>query len=72
MKMQKPTNCGITNQTPSWASTIVTSESEPAVIATPSSDRPRATSYEISCAAARIAPRNEYLEPEAQPPSTRP
>ena len=49
-----------------------TSDSEPAVIATPSSDRPSATSYEISCAAARIAPRNEYFEPDDQPPSISP
>ena len=70
--MQKPTNCGTTYQMSPCVSTIVTIESEPAVIATPRSERPSATSYEISCAAERIAPRNEYFEPEAQPPSTRP
>ena len=71
-KIRKPTACGTTYHMSSWLSTMSTSESEPAVIATPSSDRPRATSYEISCAAERIAPRNEYFEPEAQPPSIRP
>ena len=49
-----------------------TSDSDPAIIATPRSDRPSATSYEMSCAAARMAPRNEYFEPDAQPPSTSP
>ena len=44
MKMQKPTNCGTTYHMPSCASTMSTSESEPAVMATPSSDRPSATS----------------------------
>src|SRR3954453_3543155 len=71
-KMQKPTNCGTTYHMPLCASTICVSDSDPAVMITPSSDRPRATSYEISCAAERIAPRNEYFEPDAQPPSMRP
>ena len=49
-----------------------TSDSEPAIIATPSSDMPIAISYEMSCAAERIEPRNENFEPDAQPPSTSP
>ena len=36
---------------------------------TPTSASPCETSYEISWAAPRIAPRNEYFEPEDQPPS---
>ena len=72
MKMQKPTNCGTTYQMWSWLLTICVSESEPAVITTPTSDSPSETSYEMSCAAERIAPRNEYFEPEAQPPSISP
>src|SRR3954468_24508673 len=47
-KIAKPTNCGITYHMPDWASTICTSESEPAVRITPSSDSPSDTSYEIS------------------------
>src|SRR5919202_1828414 len=72
MKMMKPTNCGTTYHMPACASTICVSDSEPAVRITPRSDSPSDTSYEISCAAERIAPRNEYFEPDAQPPSTRP
>src|SRR3954451_25337063 len=68
-KITKPTNCGTTYQMWSCLLTMSTSESEPAVIATPSSDSPSETSYEISCATDRIAPRNEYFEPLAQPPS---
>jgi hypothetical protein len=70
--MQKPTNCGTTYHMSPCASTMSTSDSEPAVMATPSSDRPSATSYEMSWAAARIAPRKEYFDPDAQPPSMRP
>ena len=48
MKIRKPTNWGTTNHRPfplePWASTMSTSESEPAVMATPSRDRPIATS----------------------------
>src|SRR5215212_2725449 len=71
-KIRKPTNCGTMYHMSLCDSTIWTSDSEPAVMITPSSDSPSATSYEISCAAARIAPRNEYFEPDAQPPSMRP
>src|SRR5215218_2754034 len=69
MKMQKPANCGTTNHMSSCDSTMLTNESEPAVITTPSSESPSDTSYEISCAAERIEPRNEYFEPDDQPPS---
>src|SRR5918911_577272 len=72
MKITKPTNCGTTYHMPPCASTICVSDSDPAVRITPSSDSPSATSYEMSCAAERIAPRNEYFDPDAQPPSTRP
>ena len=48
MKIRKPTNWGTTNHSPAWpepcASTMSTSDSEPAVMATPSSDSPIATS----------------------------
>jgi len=44
MKMQKPTNCGATYQMWSWLFTISVSESEPAVITTPTSDSPSETS----------------------------
>ena len=75
MNTRKPTNWGAMNQIPfspaPCASTMSTSEIEPAVITTPSRERPIATSYEINCAAERIEPRNEYLEPDAQPPSTK-
>ncbi|CAB4956638.1 unannotated protein [freshwater metagenome] len=72
--MNAPTICGTRNQIP-WSpcwSTIADSESEPVVITTPSRARPCAASYEISWAAARMAPRNEYFETDAQPPSRMP
>jgi hypothetical protein len=47
-------------------------ESDPVIITTPSSDRPIETSYEISWAAERIAPRKLYFEPEDQPASSSP
>ena len=72
MKIRNPTNCGITYQISSCASTIETSDREPAIMIAPSSARPIEISYEISCAAERIAPRKLYLEPEAQPPSSSP
>ena len=70
--MMKPMNCGITYGRCDCALTISVSDSEPAIMITPASDRPCATSYEISCAAPRIEPRNEYFEPDAQPPSISP
>jgi hypothetical protein len=69
---RKPTNCGMKYHMPPWAWTIAVSESEPAVMITPINASPCETSYEISWAAARIAPRKEYFEPEAQPPSISP
>src|SRR4051794_17023151 len=72
-KMMKPKNCGTRNSR--WLPchwTMSTSDSDPVIMITPASDRPCATSLEISCAAERIEPRNEYFEPEAQPPSIRP
>src|SRR6266480_1543445 len=72
MKMQKPTNCGTTYQMEPCLATISVSDSEPAVNTTPSSDSASDTSYEMSCAAERMAPRNEYLDPDAQPPSINP
>ena len=44
MKTMKPTNWGTMYQTSPWASTIETSDSEPAIMITPNSDRPIATS----------------------------
>src|SRR6201985_1795860 len=41
--------------------------SVPAVISTTTSAKPIEISYETICAAARIAPRNAYLEFDAQP-----
>src|SRR4051794_10692905 len=64
MKIRKPTICGKTIQM--WSAcqaTILVSESEPTIITMPTSERPWATSYEISCAAARMEPRKLYFEP---------
>src|SRR4051794_12358866 len=66
---QKPTNWGTMYQRLCCAWTISVSDIDCAWITTPRRERPSAISYEISCAAERIAPRNEYFEPDAQPPS---
>ena len=44
MKIRKPTSCGMMNQISSWAWTMSTSESEPAIMITPSSASPIETS----------------------------
>jgi hypothetical protein len=44
VKIRKPTNCGITNQMPSCAFTMSTSDSDPAIITTPIRLRPSDTS----------------------------
>src|SRR4051812_47938194 len=44
----------------------------PTVRRTVMSESARGTSYESICAVARRPPRNEYLDPDAQPPSTTP
>ena len=40
----KPTNCGMKYHMPAWPSTMPTSDSVPAVMITPTSERPCATS----------------------------
>ena len=49
-----------------------TSESEPAIITTPSTESASDTSYETSCAHVRIEPSSEYFESDAQPPTMKP
>src|ERR671919_1319417 len=72
-KTTNPTIWGITYQTESACSaTISVSESEPAMITTPSTESASETSYETNCAQVRIAPRSEYFESEAQPPTMNP
>src|SRR5437763_12191839 len=72
-KIKKPTICGPTYQTEcDWLSTILTSESVPAVITTPSTDSASETSYETSCAQGRIDPTGEDCDSEAQPPAMKP
>ena len=73
MKTTKPTICGMTYQTSaSWAATMSTSESEPAIRTTPSTESASETSYETSCAHVRIEPRSANFESEAQPPMMKP
>src|SRR4026209_636294 len=70
-KTTSPTICGAAYQTVSrCAETISVSESDPAMITTPSTDRASATSYDTSCAQVRIEPSRAYFESEAQPPTT--
>src|SRR6478735_3938605 len=72
-KTTNPTICGITYQTSwFWAATMSTSESEPAIITTPSTESASDTSYETSCAHVRIEPSSEYFESDAQPPTMNP
>ena len=59
----------IMNEGDPWPVYVPVSDSVCAVKITPTSASPCETSYEMSCAAPRIAPRNEYFEPEDQPPS---
>src|ERR687885_408068 len=72
-KQSSPTTCGAAYGivVPClW--TMSTSESEPAMSTTPSTDRASETSYETSCAQVRIEPRSEYFDSEAQPPTMKP
>ena len=55
-----------------WAWTMSTSERLWAIMITPITDRPIATSYDTSWAAVRAAPSRLYLLPLAQPPRIRP
>src|SRR5690348_358758 len=52
---------------PDWASTMSVMFRLPAQISTPTSAMPIAISYDTTCAAERIAPRNAYLEFDDQP-----
>ena len=73
MKTAKPTICGSTYQSSaSCAATMSTSESEPAMRITPSTESASDTSYETSCAQVRIDPRRENFESDAQPPTMKP
>jgi hypothetical protein len=72
MKIRKPMICGTMFQIGPWPSTTLVSDNEPVIRTTPSSARPIETSYEISCAADRIAPRKLYFEPDDQPASSSP
>ena len=56
----------------SWAATMSTSESDSAMITTPSTESASETSYETSCAHVRIEPSSEYFESDAQPPTMKP
>ena len=56
----------------SWAAEIVMNESDLAWITTPITASVNATSYDTSCAIARMPPSSEYFEPDAQPPIIRP
>ncbi len=73
MNTTKPTSCGITYQSSaSCAATMSTSESEPAMRITPSTESASDTSYETSCAQVRIEPSSENFESDAQPPMMKP
>ena len=56
---------------PPRPSTMLTSDSDGAVMTTPTIARPWAT-WRRRAAAARMEPRNEYFDPDAEPPSMRP
>ena len=49
-----------------------TSESEPAMSTTPSTESASDTSYETSCAHVRIEPSRANFESDAQPPMMKP
>src|SRR5918999_762523 len=55
-----------------WLSTISDVDMEPATMNTLTSDNPIASSYEMTCAVDRTPPSSGYVEPDAQPASTRP
>src|SRR3989338_4757174 len=57
-----------TNHRPACASTMPVSESVPVTMMIATTDRTPGTSYEMSCATERIAPRTENLLRDAQPP----
>src|SRR6266511_4596447 len=72
-KTSSPTSCGTAYQIVSCCfSTMSTSESEPAMRTTPSTESASATSYETSWAQVRIEPSRAYFESEAQPPTMKP
>ncbi len=73
MKITKPTICGITYQMSApCAATMSTSESDLAMITTPSTESASETSYDTSCAHVRIEPSNANFESDAQPPMMKP
>ncbi len=49
-----------------------TSDSDRAMITTPSTESASETSYETSCAQVRIEPSSEYFESDDQPPTMKP
>src|SRR5262245_9995388 len=69
MKITNATGWNTTNQIRLCASTIWTSDNDPASSSTPIVDNPIASSYEIICAEERSPPSNAYLLLEDQPPS---
>jgi hypothetical protein len=72
-KTTRPTNCGTAYQTVSaCAATISVSDSDSAMITTPSTERARATSYDTSWAQVLIEPRSAYFESDDQPPTMNP